>query len=38
MASDQVEYCGDCKFYETCKKLDKEGKLTRCKVESCTKE
>lgn len=36
MASDQIEYCGDCKFYKKCKKLAEEGRLERCKLHSKT--
>ena len=32
MASDQIEYCGNCPFYEKCKKLAEEGRLEKCKI------
>ena len=32
MASDQIEYCGDCPFYEECQALAKDGKLNGCKL------
>lgn len=32
MASDQVEYCGECQYYSKCKKLAEEGKLFECKL------
>ena len=32
MASDQVEYCGECKHYEKCKRLAEEGRLYKCKM------
>lgn len=31
MASDQIEYCGDCENLEKCRKLAREGKLNHCK-------
>ena len=33
MASDQVEYCGECQHYAKCKKLAEEGRLERCKIQ-----
>lgn len=30
MASDQIEYCGNCTFYEKCKKLAEEDRLDHC--------
>lgn len=30
MASDQVEYCGECKHYEKCVALAAEGRLKMC--------
>ena len=32
MASDQVEYCGNCKRYSICKALAKEGKEVECEA------
>lgn len=37
MASDQVEYCGNCKFYKKCKKLAEDGRLERCKLDKPSK-
>ena len=33
MASDQIEYCGDCPYYEECKKRAEEGTLEKCKIQ-----
>ena len=33
MASDQIEYCGECPHYNTCQKRAKEGRLDRCKLD-----
>lgn len=30
MASEQIEYCGECKHYEQCMSRAKEGRLTKC--------
>ena len=30
MASEQVEYCGDCKHYKRCKTLANKGRLNHC--------
>ena len=32
MAHEQIEYCGSCKNYTTCIKLEKEGRFTSCKM------
>lgn len=32
MASEQVEYCGECKHYERCKELALQGRLHSCKA------
>ena len=32
MASDQIDYCGDCKHYVECTKLASEGRLSSCKL------
>ena len=34
MASEQIEYCGNCKFFEKCKKLANEGRLEKCRMNS----
>ena len=36
MASDQIEYCGECRFYAKCQKLAKEGRLVSCKANDQT--
>ena len=33
MASDQIEYCGECPHYNACKKLAEKGKLEKCKLD-----
>ena len=33
MASDQIEYCGECPYYKACQKRLEEGKLDRCKLD-----
>ena len=33
MASDQIEYCGDCPHYKACKKLAEKGRLDKCKLD-----
>lgn len=30
MASEQIEYCGNCEHYEKCKSLDEKGHLHQC--------
>lgn len=37
MASDQIEYCGDCPHYNACKKLAEEGRFEKCKLSSLDK-
>lgn len=32
MASDQVEYCGSCEYYEYCKQRAEQGRLEKCKM------
>ena len=32
MASEQVEYCGNCKYYAECIKRANEGRLESCKL------
>ena len=32
MASDQIEYCGNCEHYEECKALRAKDKLCTCKL------
>lgn len=32
MASDQIEYCGECVHLAKCREAAAQGKLTECKV------
>ena len=32
MATDQIEYCGNCEHYMKCKALAKHGRLHECKA------
>lgn len=32
MASNQIEYCGNCEHYEHCIKLAESGRLNKCKI------
>ena len=33
MACDQIEYCGECKFYAKCMERAEHGRLTACKLD-----
>lgn len=32
MASDQIEYCGNCEHYEQCRALAEQGRLKSCRA------
>lgn len=32
MASEQIEYCGNCKHYAKCRALAAEGRLEKCRA------
>lgn len=34
MASDQVEYCGECKNFLKCRELASKGRLVKCSPNS----
>lgn len=38
MASEQIEYCGECKHYEQCRNLALKGRLHGCKLNKESKE
>ena len=38
MASEQIEYCGECEHFETCKILAKEGRLDHCQYDEQSRE
>ena len=37
MASDQIEYCGNCKYYLKCRALAVEGRLDKCRADDSSK-
>ena len=38
MASDQIDYCGECPHYGKCQMLALEGRLKKCAMDNSSKD